>query len=141
MPGVPLLVVVALLILGGTALAVVGVLGWYRRLPRNRFAGVRTANTLRGDEAFAVANRVGAPLSAAGGAIAVLGGIAVLGAPSTPTGWTLAALAALGALGLTMSGGVLGDRAASRVVAPAATGCGGACPGCSIVEGCADQAN
>ncbi|MDQ3763452.1 MAG: hypothetical protein M3460_18035, partial [Actinomycetota bacterium] len=36
-----------LLLIAGVALLTVGLLGWRRRLPRNRFAGVRTPATLR----------------------------------------------------------------------------------------------
>jgi len=36
--GQALQVIAGLLVVGGLALAVVGALGWQRRLPRNRFA-------------------------------------------------------------------------------------------------------
>jgi hypothetical protein len=129
-------VIAGLLVLGGLALAVVGILGWRRRLPRNRFAGVRTVNTLRDDETFAVGNQIGAPLSMAAGAVAVLGGLAVLATPSTAVRLTLIVLAALGALVLTAVGGVLGDRAAKLVPVPTLGGCSGVCAGCSLVDGC-----
>jgi hypothetical protein len=129
-------VIAGLLVLGGLALAVVGILGWRRRLPRNRFAGVRTVNTLRDDETFAVGNLIGAPLSMAAGAVAVLGGLAVLATPSTAVRLTLIVLAALGALVLTAVGGVLGDRAAKLVPVPTLGGCSGVCAGCSLVDGC-----
>jgi hypothetical protein len=129
-------VIAGLLVLGGLALAVVGILGWRRRLPRNRFAGVRTVNTLRDDETFAVGNQIGAPLSMAAGAVAVLGGLAVLATPSTAVRLTLIVLAALGGLVLTAIGGVLGDRAAKLVPVPSLGGCSGVCAGCSLVDGC-----
>lgn len=128
--------IAGLLVLGGLALAVVGILGWRRRLPRNRFAGVRTVNTLRDDETFAVGNQIGAPLSMAAGAVAVLGGLAVLATPSTAVRLTLIVLAALGGLVLTAVGGVLGDRAAKLVPVPTLGGCSGVCAGCSLVDGC-----
>jgi hypothetical protein len=128
-----------LLALTGAALAVVGVLGLRRRLPRNRIAGIRTPATLRDDEAFAVGNRVGGPLVLVAGAITVLGSASALGAPTATTGWVLVALAAVGCLGLTLTGGVLGDRAAALVPAPEPTGCSGVCAGCSLVAGCGGQ--
>jgi hypothetical protein len=134
--GQALAVIAGLLVLGGLALAVVGILGWRRRLPRNRFAGVRTVNTLRDDETFAVGNQIGAPLSMAAGAVAVLGGLAVLATPSTAVRLTLIVLAALGALVLTVVGGVLGDKAAKLVPVPTLGGCSGVCTGCSLVDGC-----
>ncbi|WP_064743179.1 SdpI family protein [Pseudonocardia spinosispora] len=121
---------------GGLALVSVGVLGARRRLPRNRFAGVRTVNTLRDDETFAVGNQVSAPLTIGGGAVAVLGGLATLAANSTALAITLLALTVLGTLGLMVAGGVLGDRAAKQVPMPTLGGCSGVCTGCSLVEGC-----
>lgn len=131
--------VAGVLVLSGLALAVVGVLGWRRRLPRNRFAGVRTVNTLRDEEAFAVGNQVAAPMTMAAGAVAVLGAVVLLAAPHDPLGPPLAlrvtvvAVAALGTLVLTVVGGVLGDRAARRVPVPTLGGCSGVCSGCSAV--------
>jgi hypothetical protein len=116
---------------------VVGALGWRRQLPRNRFAGVRTAATLRDDETFAVGNQVGAPPTIAAGAVAVVAGAAAALAPSPLAGWVLAGLGFVGMLGLALVGGVLGDRAA-RLVEPDSPpgGCAGVCTGCSLVEGC-----
>jgi hypothetical protein len=133
-------VVGGLLVLGGLGLAVVGVLGWRQRLPRNRWAGVRTVNTLRDEETFAVGNQVGAPLSMAAAAVAVLGGVASLAqhASGAPVRVTLVVLAGLGALALTVAGGVLGDRAARRVPVPSFEGCTGTCAGCSLVDGCSE---
>jgi hypothetical protein len=42
-------------------------------------------------------------------------------------------LAALGTLVLTVTGGVLGDRAARRVPVPSIGGCSGVCAGCTAV--------
>lgn len=134
--GVGLYVVSGVLVVAGFALVVVGVLGWRRRLPRNRFAGVRTPATLRDDETFAVGNQVGAPLAIAAGAVSLLGGLAAFGAPAATTGWVLVGVSGVGAVALVLAGGVLGDRAASRVAAPALGGCGGVCTGCTVVEGC-----
>ncbi|WP_245645393.1 SdpI family protein [Pseudonocardia acaciae] len=130
-------VVAGVLVLGGVGLAVVGVLGVRRRLPRNRFAGVRTVNTLRDDETFAVGNQVAAPLTIASGAVAAVGGVAGLAAPSGAVAVTLLVLAGLGAVVLTVAGGVLGDRAAKRVPLPRFTGCGGACGCCTAAAACA----
>lgn len=128
-------VVAGLLVVAGVALGVVGVLGWRRRLPRNRFAGVRTVNTLRDDETFAVGNHVSALPTIAAGAVAVLGGLAAFAAPAPGGGLgprlTLVALATVGMLVLTVIGGVLGDRAARRVPVRTFGGCAGSCGGCA----------
>jgi hypothetical protein len=130
-------VAAAALVLGGVAMTVVAVLAWRRRLPRNRVAGVRTVNTMRDEETFAVGNQVGAPLTLAAGAVAVLGGVAVFAGRTVAVDVVLLVLTVLGALGLTVAGGVLGDRAASRVPMPRLDGgCSGVCAGCSLVDGC-----
>jgi uncharacterized membrane protein len=139
MLGTGYLVVAALLAVGGLAMAVVGLLGLRRRLPRNRFAGVRTVNTLRDDETFAVGNQVGGPLSIAAGLVALVAGAAVFAAHGTGMALTLIVLGVVGALVLTVTGGVLGDRAARRVpasLAEAGGGCTGVCAGCDLVAGC-----
>ena len=135
MVGTAFRVVAGVLVLGGVAVTVVGVLGWRRMLPRNRLAGVRTVNTLRDDDTFAVGNQVAAPLTIASGAVAVLGGVAVLAARSPAAAVTLGVVAVLGTIVLTVAGGVLGDRAAKRVPVPAFAGCGGACACCAAASG------
>jgi uncharacterized membrane protein len=100
-------------IAAGVVMAYVGWLGWHGRLPRNRFAGVRTGATLRSDEAFRVGNRVAGPPTVVAGVVAVLTGLAVVvragGESAIPVvllvGWGIA-------LGLVTIGGVLGHLAA-----------------------------
>jgi hypothetical protein len=78
----------------------------------------------------------------AAGAVAGLGGLAALAAP-TGTGGAVAVrpilvvLATVGAVVLTVVGGVLGDRAARRVPVRAFGGCAGACGSCGCAA--ADQ--
>jgi hypothetical protein len=135
--GIGLTVVGVVMAAAGMALAVVGALGWRRRLPRNRFAGVRTAATLRDDETFAVGNQVSAPLTTTAGAVALVAGVAAVFAPSPLAGGVVAGLGLLGVLGLAVVGGVIGDRAAGLVPQVSAPGgCTGVCTGCSLVEGC-----
>ncbi len=123
------------LLLAAAALFAVAVLGARGRLSRNPWAGVRTRATLASDEAFTLANRVAAAPLGAAGAVALLGGAALLvGGPSAVT-WTVLVIATAGMLGLTGLGGAWGDRAASRVPAPRAA-CAGTCAGCDLVAGC-----
>lgn len=79
-----MIVSAVILILAGLALIVVAVASWQGRLPRNALAGVRTPSTMRSDQAFKVANKVAAPLTAAGGVVLGLGGVlaALLGKSS-----------------------------------------------------------
>ncbi|MGQ0576531.1 MAG: SdpI family protein [Pseudonocardia sp.] len=132
------LVAGALLAGAGGALLTVAVLGGRSQLPRNRFAGVRTAATLRSEAAFALAQQVAAaPLAAAGAVAAAGGAVALLAAPGAP-GWVVLVLAAVGALVLAGVGGAAGDRAAARLAGrePAPSACSGTCAGCDLVAGC-----
>lgn len=130
------LVLGSLLVLAGVALLAVAVLGARSGLPRNRWAGVRTAATLRSDAAFTVANRVAAAPIAAAGVVAVAGGAATAAGGAAAT--VVLAVAVLGVLVLAGTGGVLGDRAAASLAARdrAPAGCAGACAGCELVAGC-----
>ena len=127
-----------LLVLLGAALLTIAVLGLRRKLSRNRWAGVRTAASLRSDTAFAVANQVAAaPLGAAGG-VAVVGGCALLAGATGVLGWTLVVVSGIAVFVLIGVGGVAGDRAAGAVPPPnpGPSVCGGACAGCDLVAGC-----
>jgi uncharacterized membrane protein len=121
----------AILVIAGIALLTVGLLGWRKRLPRNRFAGVRTPTTLRSDAAFTVANRVAAaPVLAAGAVCAVGGGLALGSAGPVLT--MIVSVTGAGALGLVLAGGLLGHRAAATIPPPP-----GGCAGCTCCgEGC-----
>ncbi|MGH3881966.1 MAG: SdpI family protein [Pseudonocardiaceae bacterium] len=113
------------LLSAGGALLTVGLLGWRQRLPRNRFAGIRTPATLRSEAAFVAANRVAAPPVLAAGAVSAAGGVLAFGTG----GSALAAIVGVtgaGALGLLIAGGLLGHRVATTVPPPT-----GACAGCS----------
>jgi hypothetical protein len=133
-----LLVLGALLVLLGAALLTVATLGSRRRLPRNRWAGVRTMASLRSDEAFAIANQVAAAPLAAAGAVGLAGGIALLAGAPGLLGWGLLAVSLAGVLVLSGVGGVAGDKAACAVPPPGSpfSACTGTCAGCDLVAGC-----
>jgi uncharacterized membrane protein len=116
----------------GGGLITVSLLGWRRRLPRNRFAGVRTPATLRSDAAFVAANRVAAPPVLAAGAVCAAGGSLALGADGSALA-VIVAVAGIGAVGLLLAGGLLGHRVAAAIPAPA-----GGCADCTCSgAGCA----
>jgi uncharacterized membrane protein len=99
-----------LVIVLGLVLIVVAVASWQGRLPRNILAGVRTPSTMRSDQAFKVANKVAAPLTAAGGAVLVLGGaLAALLGKSSPGPVLL--ISALACAVLCVVGAIKGIRA------------------------------
>jgi SdpI/YfhL protein family len=123
------------LLVAGAGLLTIGLLGWWRRLPRNRFAGVRTPATLRSEVAFVVANRVAAPPVLGAGAICTAGGAVSLGT-SGLTLTLIASMAGVSAFALVLAGGLLGHRVAAAV--PARTGGCGDCTcrgeGCSTTR-------
>ncbi|RSD20062.1 SdpI family protein [Amycolatopsis eburnea] len=111
-----------------------GFLGFRERLTREGGTGVRTEAALRSEEAFKLANRVAGLPTMAGGAIAVLSGLAGLAMPTTG-GLISAALAGILAMVLlVMGGGVLGNRAALTVPASAPAAPAG-CSGCACGAG------
>lgn len=126
-------------IVAGLGLAVPGWFGLRNRLPRNRFAGVRTPATLRTDETFQVANRVaGLPMVVAGLVGLGSGAVAFL-VPTGAAALTAVLVGCVGLLAIAIAGGVLGHQAALTVREPEPTvpaGCAGcACGGCELVGG------
>jgi uncharacterized membrane protein len=118
----------AVLLLAGAGLLTVGSLSWRRRLPRNRFAGVRTPATLRSAAAFSEANRVAAPPMLAAAAVCAAGGAVALGTDG-PALTVIVSLVGVSTVGLLLAGGLLGHRVAAAMP-PTATGCAGcACNG------------
>lgn len=113
------------LFVAGGALLTVGLLGWQQRLPRNRFAGVRTPATLRSEAAFIAANRVAAPPVLAAGAVCAAGGALAFGTGG-PALAVIVGVTGAGAICLLIAGGLLGHRLATTVPPPT-----GSCAGCS----------
>ncbi|WP_410587480.1 SdpI family protein [Amycolatopsis sp. lyj-23] len=111
-----------------------GFLGFRERLTREGGTGVRTEAALRSEEAFKLANRVAGLPTMAGGAIAVLTGLAGLAMPTTGGLVSAAIAGVLAMLVLVMGGGVLGNRAALTVPAPAPAAPAG-CSGCACGAG------
>ncbi|MFP5019165.1 SdpI family protein [Pseudonocardia phyllosphaerae] len=144
MPPTLRLVLAVLLVLAGAVLVVLALLGATGRLPRNRYAGVRTTASLRTQDAWIVANRIAAAPMGAAAAAGLAGGAALFLARDGLTAWVLAVLSAVGTVVLAGIGGALGARAAELTVAadvveqqPAPV-CGGVCSGCDLVAGCRD---
>ena len=114
-----------LMVVAGIAVVVVAELGRIGRLRCNALAGIRTPATMRSDEAWLAAHRAGFGPTAAGGAAAVVSGIAATvlaiaegdAAPAAVIVLVGAALLAAGAL----AGCVAGVAAARRVGDDSAT--------------------
>jgi uncharacterized membrane protein len=128
------LVLVTVLLLLGGSLLLVGALGWMARLPRNRWAGVRTPASMSSDEAFAAANRVAGPVVVTAGAVAVLSGLLAIGTDSALRA-VLASIGLVGAIVLTLAGGVLGNRAATLAPKSPCAGCACGAGGCGAITG------
>ncbi len=105
-----MIVATVILILAGLALIAVAVASWQERLPRNSLAGVRTPSTMRSDQAFKVANKVAAPLTAAGGVVLALGGVLATALGKSSAGPVLIACALACAV-LCVVGAIKGVRA------------------------------
>ncbi|MCP2159952.1 SdpI family protein [Williamsia serinedens] len=122
---------------------VVGALGVTRRLPRNRFVGIRTPVTLRSDDAFRATHAVAGPGLLGAGLIAALGAVLGLAAGSV-TGTVFAAVAVVAALVIVGAAASFGLRAAMRV--PDAddeeSSCGtGGCGSCVLAGACGTAAD
>jgi hypothetical protein len=132
------LVVGSLLVLAGLALVVVAVLGARSVLRRNRWIGVRTSATLASETQFVAGNRAAALPVGAAGVVAAIGGAVLLAGGAAALEWVVLGVSLLGVVGLTVIGGLVGDRAAALtpVPTPLAATCGGTCAGCDLVTGC-----
>lgn len=132
------MIVGSLFVLAGLAQLVVAVLGARATLRRNRWVGVRTAATLASETQFVAGNRAAAVPVGAAGVVAVVGGAVLLAGGPARLDWIVLAVSLLGVAGLTVIGGLVGDRAAALTPAPApfAAACGGTCAGCDLVAGC-----
>ncbi|MFC4603856.1 SdpI family protein [Rhodococcus kronopolitis] len=132
-----LAIVLFVLALAVGGVAVAGLAG---KLPRNRWAGVRTPETLANDKAFALANRVAGPTLAAAALLLVIGGVGALVLGGV-TGVAVALVAVVAALGVAAYGGSLGARVAAALPAEA-SGCGNDC-GCGSAPepAAADESN
>lgn len=130
-----MLIASAVLFVLAVAVSGVAVAGLAERLPRNRWAGVRTPETMRDDQTFALANKVAGPTLLAAAGLLVIGGIAailiggVFGIGAVLVSVVAAALTAA-------TGGSLGARAAAAVPAADTGECGSSCGACSLKGAC-----
>ena len=116
------------LLFGAALITWVGWLGWQEKLPRQRWAGIRTRYALANDEQWKAVHRYGAPYLIFGGVAAFAGALAMLPfaiAGALPAAFGASVLIALGLIiGVSaLMSWVLGVRAAkaslpSQSVAP-----------------------
>ncbi|MGC0366717.1 hypothetical protein ABH922_004701 [Rhodococcus sp. 27YEA15] len=106
-----MIVVAVVLFVLALAVGGVAVAGLIGKLPRNRWAGVRTEDSLRSEETFALANKVAAPTMLAASGVLVIGGVAAL-ALGGLLGVAVAIIAVVAAVLTAGVGGSIGARAA-----------------------------
>jgi hypothetical protein len=91
------------------------------------------------DDAFQLANRVAAPVSAGAAAVAAVMAVLMLALPLATGGTlTIFLIGLAGSMGLLVAAGVLGDRAARQVPIPArkpGSAAGAGCSGCACGGG------
>ena len=122
-------IVAVVLFVLALAVGVVAAAGLSGRLPRNRWVGVRTPESMRDDTTFALANRVAGPTMLAAAGLLGIGGVGALVLGTIPglIGVVVALVVAVLTAG---TGGSIGARAAAA--APEVGGCGHSCGACSL---------
>lgn len=101
---------------GGLVVAVTGYLGLTERLPRNRFAGLRTPATMRSETAFRVANKAAGAPTVVGGVIGIIGAAVAWFLPNDTALFAAVVVTSVGMLP-PMIVGVLRGTSAARAVA------------------------
>lgn len=124
-PALVLLVAAAAL----TALAIALLRG---RLPRNRWAGVRTPASLASDEAFRLANKVAGLPVLAGAVFLALGAVTSVALDGALRS-TAVLMCVVAAVAIVAAGGVLGTKAAAQIPACGPERCP-ACTGCTLID-------
>jgi SdpI/YfhL protein family len=108
-------------------------------LTRSGRLGVHTPAAMASDEAFALANRVAAPVAAGAAVVAGVLAVLVIVLPLNTLGSVIVwILGFAGSMALLVVSGVLGDRAARQVPIPArrpGPASGGGCSGCACGGG------
>ena len=133
---IPLAAILAVL---ATAAAVMARRGFAGSLTRSGRLGVHSPAATASDDAFELANRVAAPVSAGAAAIAGVLAVLVVVLPLHTAGTlTVFVLGFAGSMALLVVAGVLGDRAARQMPIPArrpGSAGGGGCGGCACGGG------
>lgn len=133
----------ALLLILALPLGIAGVRGWTGRLDRLGRFGIHTPAAQASDRAFALANKVGAPLMMAAAAVGAVCAVLVVTLPVGVVGAIV--IAVIGVAGLfaqMLAATNLGERSARTVPLPARKPAGGGCcGGCGCGSGGCGSAN
>ncbi|WP_129975098.1 SdpI family protein [Rhodococcus sp. Q1] len=130
-----MLIVAVLLFVLALVVGAVGVAALTGKLPRNRWAGVRTPESLRDDAAFALANKVAAPSMLGSAVLLAVGAVASLTLP-TVAGIIAVVVTVVAALVTAGAGGSVAARVAAATKPEETAGCGTSCGACSLRGAC-----
>ncbi|MFX1759044.1 SdpI family protein [Rhodococcus sp. As11] len=130
-----MLIVAVLLFVLALVVGAVGVAALTGKLPRNRWAGVRTPESLRDDAAFALANKVAAPSMLGSAVLLAVGAVASLTLP-TVAGIIAVVVTVVAALITAGAGGSVAARVAAATKPEETAGCGTSCGACSLRGAC-----
>ncbi|MBS9374588.1 SdpI family protein [Rhodococcus sp. B50] len=130
-----MLIVAVLLFVLALVVGAVGVAALTGKLPRNRWAGVRTPESLRDDDAFALANKVAAPSMLGSAVLLAVGAVASLTLP-TVAGIIAVIVTVVAALLTAGAGGSVAARVAAATKPEETAGCGTSCGACSLRGAC-----
>ncbi len=118
--------------------AVTALRGWDGTLDRRGRLGLHTPAAMASERAFALANKVAAPLVGAAAGVGVLCAVLVLALPIGVAGAiVVAVLGLVGLFGQLVAASSMGERAARTVPRPARKpeAAGGCCGGCGCGDG------
>ncbi|WP_241383580.1 SdpI family protein [Rhodococcus sp. CH91] len=130
-----MLIVAVLLFVLALVVGAVGVAALTGKLPRNRWAGVRTPESLRDDTTFALVNKVAAPSMLGAAVLLAVGGVASLTLP-TVAGIIAVVVTVVAALVTAGAGGSVAARVAAATKTEETAGCGTSCGACSLRGAC-----
>jgi uncharacterized membrane protein len=103
-------------LVAGIVIGLIGWLGEHGRLPRQHWAGIRLASTMRSDATWQAAHRAGGPIMlGAGVLVASMGLLLMVFRPADESVTVVSLFLAVGLLGAVLVAGVLGSRAARAV--------------------------
>jgi len=130
---IPLALLLAVL---GAASVVMARGGYGASLTRKNRMGVHSPAAMASEEAFTLANRVAAPITAGAALVAILSAILMIFLPlPAAAGVVVGVVGLAGSMALLLVAGVLGDRAARQVPIPARKPSSAGCSGCACGGG------
>lgn len=102
-------------VVAGLAIALVGMLAGYGRLPYNTWVGIRLPSSLASPGAWEAGHLAAAPwLSGGGGLVAMTGALLLIGRPDTVTASAISVVMVVFVVVTVVGAAAVGDRAAKK---------------------------